>query len=455
LQKGSIVSQNKELVGYFMKAEPQNESFFESESEQLTQFSAPVIPAPESPKKTLSSWSVLRNRNYALLFWGQTISSAGTQMQVVAVSWQVYLLTHSAIALGLIGLFQAIPRLLFSVIGGVFADVFDRRKMLLIIEVVLASTSAALALCTILHVINMFIIYAVVLVAAAASSFEFPTRQAVIPSLVPREQMPDAMSLSMVGMQLTAIIGPTIGGFIIAWLGVANTYWIDVLSYFVVIGSLLFMVVPRIPLEIRTRPGFSALREGMQFLRAHPIILAVLSLDFFATFFGSPRALLPVYASSILHVGPEGLGILLAATSIGAVALTPFTGRIGRIPRQGLGVALAIIGWGICIIAFGIAPGPIWLSVIFLAGAGAADMVSMILRAMIVQLTTPDELRGRISAVTSMFTIGGPMLGQFESGLVAGIFTPELSVISGGIACIIATLAVMGCIPGLLRVKAR
>jgi MFS family permease len=295
----------------------------------------------------------------------------------------------------------------------------------------------------------------VILVAAAVSSFEFPTRQAIIPSLVTREQMPDAMSLSMVGMQLTAIVGPTIGGFVIAWFGVANTYWIDVLSYFVVIGSLLFMVVPRIPVEKRAQPGFAALMDGMQFLRAHPIILAVLSLDFFATFFGSPRALLPVYASSILHVGPQGLGILLAGTSIGAVLLTPLTGRIGRIPRQGLGVALAIIGWGLCVIAFGIAPGPLWLSVIFLAGAGAADMVSMILRALIVQLTTPDELRGRISAVNSMFVIGGPMLGQFESGLVAGIFTPELSVISGGIACIIATLAVVACIPNLLRVKVK
>jgi MFS family permease len=439
-----------------MKAESQDESVFETE--QLTQFSAPIALEPESPKvpqKKRSSWSVLRNRNYTLLLCGQTISAAGTQMQVVAVSWQVYLLTHSAIALGLIGLFQAIPRLLFSLIGGVFADVFDRRKMLLIIEFVLAATSATLALCTIFHVINMLIIYAVILVAAAVSSFEFPTRQAIIPSLVTREQMPDAMSLSMVGMQLTAIVGPTIGGFVIAWFGVANTYWIDVLSYFVVIGSLLFMVVPRIPVEKRAQPGFAALMDGMQFLRAHPIILAVLSLDFFATFFGSPRALLPVYASSILHVGPQGLGILLAGTSIGAVLLTPLTGRIGRIPRQGLGVALAIIGWGLCVIAFGIAPGPLWLSVIFLAGAGAADMVSMILRALIVQLTTPDELRGRISAVNSMFVIGGPMLGQFESGLVAGIFTPELSVISGGIACIVATLAVVACIPSLMRVKVK
>jgi MFS family permease len=144
---------------------------------------------------------VLRNRNYALLFWGQLISSAGTQMQVVAVAWQVYLLTHSAIALGLIGLVQAIPRLLFSLVGGVFADVFDRRKMLLLIEITLAMTSTVLALCTIFHVINMYIIYTVVLVAASVSAFEFPTRQAVIPTLVPHEQMPDAMSLSMVMMQ--------------------------------------------------------------------------------------------------------------------------------------------------------------------------------------------------------------------------------------------------------------
>ena len=191
----------------------------------------------------------------------------------------------------------------------------------------------------------------------------------------------------------------------------------------------------------------------MRFLRAHPVILAVLSLDFCANFFGSPRALLPVYASDILHIGPQGLGLLIAATSIGAVALTPFTGRIGRIMRQGLGIVLAILLWGAFIVAFGIAPGPLWLSIVFLAGAGAADMVSMILRGVIVQLITPDEFRGRIQAVNSMFVVGGPMLGQFESGLVAGIFTPEISVISGGLVCILATLAIVALVPGLLRVK--
>lgn len=433
-----------------MKTESHHDPLTNSVDPAVTETGA--VPLEE---KLPSQWSVLRNRNYALLFWGQLISAAGTQMQIVAVAWQVYLLTHSAIALGLIGLVQAVPRLLFSLVGGVFADVFDRRKLLLFIEVSMALMSAILALCTFYNVINMFIIYVVVLISACVSAFEFPTRQAIIPTLVPRRQLVNAVSLSMVMMQLTFAIGSTLGGYVIAWFGVVNTYWIDVFSYFVVIGSLLLMVVPRVPVEKRAQAGFSALHDGIRFLRSHPVILAVLSLDFFATFFGSPRSLLPVYASDILHVGPQGLGILLGATSIGAVLLTPLTGRINRILRQGLGVVLAIVIWGLCIVAFGFLPGPLWLSALFLAGAGAADMVSMILRGVVVQVTTPDEFRGRISAVNAMFVIGGPMLGQFESGLVAGLTTPQFSVVSGGIACIVATLAVTLLVPGLLRVKVK
>jgi MFS family permease len=403
-----------------------------------------------------SAWRVMRNRNYSLLFWGQLISSAGTQVQVVAVAWQVFLLTHSAVALGLIGLVQAIPRLIFSLVGGVVADAYDRQRLLLLVNTIMAALSAILAISTAAGFVNVGLIYAIVLLAAVASSFEFPTRQAIIPTLVPREQMADALSISTVLMQLTFVVGSAAGGFIIALVGLANTYWIDVVSYFVVLGSLLVMVAPRVPLENRAQAGIGALLDGMRFLRARPIILAVLSLDFFATFFGSPRALLPVYAVSILHVGAAGLGVLQASTSIGAVALTPLTGRIGRVRQQGLGVALAIVGWGVCIIAFGFSTGPLWLSALFLAGAGAADMVSMVLRGLIVQLTTPDEYRGRISAVNAMFVIGGPMLGQFESGVAAGIFaSPVVSVVSGGVACILATLAVVALAPGLLRVRVK
>lgn len=432
---------------------------------------SPVTPSPDEPLGDVahprgtasglvsarrgSAWQVLRNRDYSLLFSGQLVSAAGTQIQVVAVAWQVYLLTNSAVALGVIGLVQAIPRLIFSLVGGVVADAYDRRRLLLIINTIMAGLSAILAITTRAGVINIGIIYAIVLLAAVASSFEFPTRQAIIPTLVPREQMADALSVSMVLMQLTFVVGSAAGGFVIAWVGLANTYWIDVISYFVVIGSLFLMNVPSVSPEKRAQAGFGALLDGMRFLRAHPIILAVLSLDFFATFFGSPRALLPVYAVSILHVGAAGLGILQAATSVGAVALTPLTGRIGRISQQGLGVALAIIGWGICIVAFGLSSGPLLLSALFLAGAGAADMVSMVLRGLIVQMTTPDEFRGRISAVNAMFVIGGPMLGQFESGLVAGFTSPVFSVVSGGIACIVATVAVVALVPGMLRVRVK
>jgi MFS family permease len=405
--------------------------------------------------RSRGNWRVLGNRNYALLFWGQLISSTGTQMQVVAVAWQVLLLTNNPIALGLLGLVQAIPRLIFSLVGGIFADMLDRRKLLIVIEAVMASMSAILALCTIFHVINPAIIYSVVLVSASVSAFEYPTRQAIVPSLVKREQMAAALALNTVMMQFTLIAGPTAGGFAIAWLGVANTYWFDVVSYAVVIGSLLLMTVPRVPAEKRAQGGMSALADGMRFLRAHPIILAVLSLDFFATFFGSPRALLPIYANDILHIGPQGLGILQAATPIGAVVMAPLTGLVSRVRRQGLGVALAVIFWGLSIIAFGLFPSPVWLGVLFLAGSGAADMVSMILRSLVVQLTTPDEFRGRISAVYAMFAIGGPMLGQFESGLVAGIFTPLLSVVSGGAACIVAALVIVALVPSLAKVRVK
>jgi MFS family permease len=442
-----------------MKTEPQEE--YEGSNERIPDLdphanrALPGSQAQPESQRPASAWRVLRHRDYLLLFLGQLISSAGTQIQVVVVAWQVYLLTHSPIALGLLGLLQAVPRLLFSLVGGVFADVLDRRKLLLAVNILLAGFSAILALTTGFNVIGVGVIYVVTLLSATVSSFEFPTRQAIIPTLVPREELADALSISITAMQLVTIVGATLAGFLINWIGIANAYWLDVISYFAVIGSLLVIVVPRIAADRRAQAGISALVDGMRFLRSHPVILGVLSLDFFATFFGSPRALLPVYASDILHVGAEGLGFLLAATSIGAVALAPLTGRIGRVHRQGLGVSAAIVGWGLCIVAFGFSAGPLWLSMLFLAGAGACDMVSMVLRHLIVQLVTPDEFRGRISAVNAMFVIGGPMLGQFESGVVAGFASPQFSVVSGGVACIVATLGVVALVPGLLRVRVK
>ncbi|HZO73008.1 MAG TPA: MFS transporter [Ktedonobacteraceae bacterium] len=399
-------------------------------------------------------WSVLRNRDYALFFWGQLISSAGTEMQVVAVAWQVYIVTHSAVALGVIGLMRAIPRLLFSLVGGVLADVLDRRKMLMAINLTMMGFSAVLAFCTNLHVINVVIIYSVILLSATVSAFDFPTRQAIIPSLVTRDQMASALSLSATITQLAFIAGPTLGGFAIGWLGLAATYWFDVISYLAVIGSLCLMVVPRVPVEKRARPGFGALFDGMRFLRTSQIILSVLILDFCANFFGEASAMLPVYAQNIMHIGPQGLGLLLAAPALGAVALAPFTGVFARIKRRGVGVMLAPVVWGLCIAAFGFLPNPPWLGVLFLAGSGAADMASIVLRGLIIQAATPDAYRGRVGAVSAIFVLGGPMLGQFESGLIGGLFSPTISVVGGGLACVLVSLLIAAVVPDLIRVSA-
>ena len=402
---------------------------------------------------SLGAFRVLGNRDYALLFCGQFISATGTQMQMVAVAWQVYLLTHSVLALGLIGLMQALPRMLFSLVGGVLADALDRRKVLLIVNAVMMLFSAIFAFCTTFQVVNLVIISVLIFLSAVASSFEFPARLAVIPYLVSREQMTDAISLDSTMVYLFAITGPTAGGLALAWFGVASTYWVTAVSYLMVLAALFVLRVPPIPAEKRAQAGFKALSEGLRFLHAHPVILALLTLDFCATFFGAPRALLPVYARDIMHIGPQGLGLLLAAGGVGAVILMPFQGLITRIKHQGLGIALAVMIWGLCVVAFGFFPNPLWLGVLFLAGTGAADMVSVLLQGIVVQSMTPDELRGRISSVMALFAIGGPMLGSFESGLVAGLFTPMFSVVSGGVACILAALLILLLVPSLLKIK--
>ena len=400
-------------------------------------------------------WTVLGQRDYALLFWGQLISATGTQMQVVAVAWQVYALTHSPLALGVIGLLQALPRLLFSLPSGVLADVLDRRRLLIVVSATMMALSGVLALCTGLKGISVGIIYVVVFLGASVSAFDFPTRQAVIPALVPREHLVNALAFSSLMTQVTFIVGPTAGGFAIAWLGLANTYWLDVASYLAAIGTLCLLVVPRVPLERRARPGAGALVEGLRFLHTRRLILVVLILDLCANFFGEPSALLPFYARDILHSGSQGLGLLLAAPSVGAVALAPVIGLFGRMKRRGLGVTLAPMVWGLCIAAFGLFPDPFWPGLLLLAGAGAADMVSIYLRSLIIQTNTPDEFRGRVSSVVALCSLGGPLLGQFESGLVAGLFSPMISLVSGGLACALVALLIVAIVPGLLHLRAR
>ncbi|HEY7124993.1 MAG TPA: MFS transporter [Ktedonobacterales bacterium] len=429
--------------------------------ESISDLAPPLsLAQPENTRRLSSSqaltrfvaagpWQALNYRDFRLLWSGQLVSSAGTQMRMVAVAWQVYLLSGSAFQVGALGLFQAIPTMAFSLVGGVIADAVDRRKLLLFTQIMLALCSAALALLTAFHLINIPLIYAIAFISSAVGAFDFPTRQALISKIVPNEQLTNAYSLNMLMFNLATIVGPTLGGFAIAGLGVAGAYWFDVASFLCVVIALIMMRVDGRPGEQRTAPGLASLLEGFSFLRSHPVILAVMLLDFFAMFLGTTRSLLPVYAARIYAVGPEGLGFLQAAFSVGAVLAAFFSGPIARIRRQGLGIALAIAAYGLCILLFGLFSWSFALGLLFLAASGVADMVSTVLRSAVVQLGTPDEFRGRVSSAAAVFSIGGPMLGQFEAGSMAALTSAPLAASIGGMAVIGITGLILILIPSI------
>jgi MFS family permease len=385
-------------------------------------------------------------------------------MRVVAVGWQVYLISHSALMLGFLGLSQAFALMASSLVAGVVADAFDRRKLLIVVQSVLATGSLVLAASTALGWASIPLIYGTTFLTAAASAFDFPTRQALVSSLVPREDLPKALALNAVLFNVAGIAGPVAGGFAIGALGISGTYGVDVASFLVVIMALVAMRPLPAPQHERPHVNFGAWLEGFAYLWARPVLLSLMALDFCANFFGSPQALLPIYARDILHVGSRGLGVLISAGAAGAVLGALFSGRLSRIKRKGMGVLLGVSVWGGCIVLFGLANGPLlpyapwtdfawhgpfFLTLLALAGAGAGDLVSMVLRNTILQLSTPDELRGRVGATNSIFIIGGPTLGQFESGIVASALSPQLSVLTGGLACLLATGLIALVVPQL------
>lgn len=402
-------------------------------------------------------WQALRYRNFRLLWWGQLVSVTGSQMRVVALGWQVYLISHDPLQLGILGLSQALALMVFSLVAGVASDAMERRTLLIIAEATMACGSTLLALATILQFVSLPLIYVVAFGMAAVSAFDYSARPALIPSLVPAAELPTALSLNALLFNLASIVGPVVGGLAIAGLGVGGAYTADALSFMAVVASLVAMNSIATPVSQRPRADLRAWREGFTYLRTRPVLLGLMALDFCATFFGSPQALLPIYARDILRVGPQGLGAVSSATAVGAVCGVLFTGQLRRIQRQGLGVLLGVAAWGVCIVLFGLTNGPLWpsapwrhvavqgpfwLALLLLAGAGASDLVSSVLRNTILQLSTPDAMRGRVSATNAIFVIGGPALGEFESGVVASWLTPQLSVLTGGAACLLATAAI-------------
>ena len=386
------------------------------------------------------SYSVLRHRDYRLLWAGETISVAGSQVQRAAVAWQVFRLTEDPVQLGILGLCRFVPIILFGLAGGVLADQGDRRRTLVITQSILLATSAVLAVLTWADAITMAAIYALVVVAAIVESVANPTRQALIPLLVPRAELPAASTMNLIGFHVASVGGPALGGLLIAWLGVGTAYLIDTISFVAVIYAVLAMqarpVLP--PLAVG---GFAAALEGLRFLRGSPVLLGVMATDFLATFFGVSTALMPIFAEEVLDAGPRGLGLLLAAPAVGAVASAVVLG-ITRMPnRAGLIVLISVAVYGACLTGFGLST-TLWLSLLFLAGSGAADSVSMTLRHGMRALLTPDPLRGRVAAVNRTLAAGGPQLGEFEKGVLASFVGAGPAVAAGGVATVLTAVVV-------------
>ncbi|HSN91620.1 MAG TPA: MFS transporter [Anaeromyxobacteraceae bacterium] len=392
----------------------------------------------------------LRSRDFRNLLFGQLVSTTGTQMQHVAIVWQLYLFTRSPLALGLLGFFRIAPVIAFALGGGVLADAFDRRRLMLVTQSVLAAVSATLALATHLGLASPTLLYALVAVAATAIAFDNPARQALIPLLVPAEHLSRALSMGFTGWQVANIGGPALAGLLLAWGGVVPIYAIDALSFLAVIAALLTMRHRAPPRETPLSIGLGAVREGFAFLRRTPVIRTTMLLDFFATFFGGSMLLMPIFADQLLGVGPRGLGVLYAAQPVGAALAALFLASRPLPRRQGKAILWAVTAYGASIAVFGISRSFV-LSLVALAASGVSDTVSTVIRQTLRQILTPDALRGRLSSINMIFFMGGPQLGEVEAGLVARAFGPRISVGSGGILCVVAAAVTALVAPSLRR----
>ena len=407
------------------------------------------------------SFVALQHRNFRLIWIGLLLSNTGSMMQNAALLWHVSLLVppdRKALALGLVGLVRVVPIVVFSMVSGVVADAWDRRRLMLLTQTGGALVGLALAALAFRGLSTVWPIYALAAISAAVGSFDMPARQALVPTLLPREHLPNAISLNAIMFQTASVAGPSLGGLIIAAANVGWAYAANALSFgFVIVALLMMRNVPdRMPAPAGSRDDVSlhAALEGLRFVFRSPLIRSTMLLDFFATFFSSATALLPIFAQDILQVGARGYGWLFAAPAAGAVVASAFMVPLtDRIKRRGPTLLWAIVGYGLATVVFGLSRS-FWLTFACLALTGATDTVSMVIRNIIRQLETPDRLRGRMTGVNMVFFVGGPQLGEFEAGAVANWLGATFSVVSGGVGCLLATGWVAATTPALLRYRA-
>jgi MFS family permease len=401
-------------------------------------------------RRLLSDVTPLReSRQYRLLYAGELLAFLGSQLTVVAVPLQVYLLTRSSLAVGLVGLAQLGPLLVCSLLGGAVVDAVDRRVLLVWVQLARGALGVGLVANALRPQPLLWPLYALTAAGAGLQAIDAPARTAAIPALVRRELLPAAAALHQILMQVGLVAGPALAGLLVGQAGLAAAYAIEV-GTFAAASLLALALRPLPPGAGAARAGIASVREGLRFLRGRRALQGTFLIDLNAMVFGMPRALFPALGTGLFHGGPGTVGLLYAAPGAGALLGALTAGWVGGVRRQGRAVLLAVTVWGAAITVFGLVA---WLplALALLAVAGAADVISAVFRNTILQLTVPDGLRGRLAAIHIGVVTGGPRLGDAEAGAVAAIAGPRVSVVSGGLACLAGVALIAWRLPELGR----
>jgi MFS family permease len=390
-----------------------------------------------------------RHRAFRLLWAGLAVSSMGSALTVVAVSFQAYRLTHSTFVVGLVSLVQLGPLVVGSLGGGPLVDATDRRQVMIVTQLLMGACSAGLAANALLPHPHLWPLFACTAASALFQGTNNPARRAAVTMVVPPEEITEAVALQTMLMQWAFVVGPSLGGVLIGTAGLDVVYAIDVLSY----GVSVACTVPLPPLQPSgggTPASFGSVVEGFRYLRGQRLLASTFWIDIDAMVFGMPRAVFPAIGTGLYHGGAGVVGLLYAAPGAGGLVGSVLSGWVGRVRRQGRAVVISVCVWGAAVAAFGVVPA-LWAGLLLLGLAGAADLVSAVFRQAILQATVPDHLQGRLSGVFFAVVAGGPRLGDAETGAAAALGGPQFAVWSGGLACLAGVALLAWRVPQLWR----
>ena len=393
-----------------------------------------------------------RHRSFRLLWTSLLVSSMGSQLTVVAVSYQAYRLTHSTFMVGLVSLVQLGPLVLGSLGGGPLVDATDRRQVMIVTQVLMGGCSAGLAVNAVLPHPHLWPLFACTAASALFQGTNNPARRAAVTMVVPAQEITDAVALQTMLMQWAFVVGPSLAGVLIGAAGLDVVYAVDVAS-FVASVACTVPLPPLVPAGGGTPAGFSSVVEGFRFLRGERLLASTFWIDLDAMVFGMPRAVFPAIGTGLYHGGADVVGLLYAAPGAGGLVGSVLSGWVSRVRHQGRAVVVSVCLWGAAIAAFGVVPA-LWAGVVLLAVAGAADLVSAVFRQAILQATVPERLQGRLSGVFFAVVAGGPRLGDAEAGGAAAIGGPQFAVWSGGLACLAGVALLVWRVPELWRSSA-